>query len=164
MQNDLSLFLAKEMLFPLQKKMLNVKTMHGMENRQEKYERGKKGRKENSQYLHWKTLTICLFRVRDWPQDREGSVQRGVPGQGRTQRDGGGPQEGPDLRDDGQQSQARLHEGDPALTGTADKKDLYRRQGKGRPCCLGGQNLFTSLPRQLLCTRMIRRKGRIEPG
>ena len=56
-------------------------------------------------------------RLPDRPEDREGSVQRGVPRQGPPQRHGRRPQEGPDIRDDGQQGQARLHEGDTAVAG-----------------------------------------------
>ena len=56
-------------------------------------------------------------RVRDRPEDWEGTVQRGLSGQGSPQRGDGGPQEGPDIRDDGQQGQARLHEGDTTSTG-----------------------------------------------
>ena len=56
-------------------------------------------------------------RIQHRPEDRKGPVQRGVPGQGGAQPDHRGPQEGADLRDDGQQGQARLHEGDPTLAG-----------------------------------------------
>ena len=37
----------------------------------------------------------------------------------------------------------------------AQKKDKYRRQGKGRRCCFGNRKLFNSLLRKLFCTRMI---------
>ena len=44
--------------------------------------------------------------------------------------------------------------------GTDNNKDLYRREGKGRCCCLGGQNLFNALPHLLFCTRTIWREGK----
>jgi len=64
-------------------------------------------------------VTFFGRRLPDRPEDREGSVQRGVPRQGPPQRHGRRPQEGPDIRDDGQQGQARLHEGDTAVAGRA---------------------------------------------
>ncbi len=70
-----------------------------------------------------KGLSLKLYffgrRLSDRPEDREGSVQRGVPRQGSPQWHGRRPQEGPDIRDDGQQGQARLHEGDTAVAGRA---------------------------------------------
>ena len=45
------------------------------------------------------------------------------------------------------------------------KKDLCRREGKGRRCFLWGQNYFNSLPRYsyIFCTRTIRKTGRFAP-
>ena len=57
------------------------------------------------------------LQLRHRPEDREGSVLGRVSRNLEGRRKAGGAQEGPDLRDDGRQGQARLHEGDPAVAG-----------------------------------------------